>query len=117
MEYFVAGNTPAAPFVSDPIEGYVEAPTSIHALEQFAAERPGRVYAARCYESADAFHKGEPAQAEWLCNIEWTKKRILEELGNPGGYSWMRPSDTEVEINGDVYAVDGPPFEGHAEAL
>ena len=61
MEFFVVTNSFAAPFCSDQGTQFVEAADAEMALLKVAKEykHPAGLYAADCYRSADAYHKGE----------------------------------------------------------
>lgn len=69
-EFFVVANSFAAPFVSDTSTRFVTAESPQAALEKFAGEYSHKcgLYAAECYESADAYHKRERPLAKWLSN-------------------------------------------------
>lgn len=68
IEYFIRANSFAAPFFSDVSSDFETADTPKAALEAFAAryKHPCGLYAAACYASADAYHKGDEALAMWL---------------------------------------------------
>lgn len=100
-EYFIHGNTFAAPFVSERFSYYEEAPTAAEALVNFASGRekyPG-VYAANAYGSADSFHKGEAPLAKWRSNhaIAAEGANVLRS-GGPG----------HAEIDGKTVVIEDP---------
>ena len=67
-DFFVVANSFAAPFVSDQSTHFVAAYSPDEALEKLADQyaHPCGLYAAACYESADAYHKGEAMLGRWL---------------------------------------------------
>lgn len=97
-EFFIHAGSFAAPFVSDTSTSYVEAESPGAALEKFAAgySHPAGLYAALCYASADAYHKGADPLATWLCNHEIAKR---EATAGKSTYSHMGhgPGDFEVD--------------------
>jgi hypothetical protein len=107
-EFFIQANSFAAPFFSDTSWEFVTAETPEAALESFAAnyEHPCGLYAAACYESADAYHKNprEPL-ARWLCNHEIEKQRLTKDLK---GYSILGHEPGRFEINGKMHVVQNP---------
>lgn len=106
-EFFVMTNSFAAPFFSDPGDEYVDAETPTDALEKAAATytHPMGLYAAVCYTSADAHHKGEKPLATWLCNHEREKRRLAE---GRAGYSYLGHSVGDFEIDGVRHTVPNP---------
>ena len=70
MEYFIVANSFAAPFFSDQSDHFQEAPDPVSALELFfkSYKHPCGLYAAACYENANAYHKNGKVLARWLCN-------------------------------------------------
>lgn len=107
MEYFICANSFAAPFFSDDSTDYVDAPSPKLALEKFASEydHPAGLYAAVCYDSADAFHKGREPLAKWLCNHEIEKTRLTKDLGS---YSYRGDGPGRFEIDGVLHTVENP---------
>lgn len=106
-EYFIHAASFAAPFMSDESTGYVTAWSPADALEQYAASytHPAGLYAADCYASADAYHKGEKHLARWLCNKAQTIERATEGRGAVSIYS---PNADMVEISGEPIAIRDP---------
>lgn len=106
-EYFIEANSFASPFFSDPSSAYVIAESPRAALEKFAREysHPAGLYAARCYESADAMHKGAKVLASWLSNHARVKEGILER---EGGGSYLGDGSGRFRINGTWHTVGDP---------
>ena len=106
-EYFIRANSFAAPFFSDDSSEYVTAATPEEALKTFAKEyaHPCGLYAAVCYDSADAYHKGKEPLARWLCNHEQEKQRITKGMGS---YSMLGHAPGRFEINGELHEVKNP---------
>jgi hypothetical protein len=106
-EYFIMATSFAAPFFSDTSDGYVTAETPEAALERFAADyrHPCGLYAAVCYASADAYHKGETPLARWLSNHELAIQR-LKPKGSGYGYLGHGPGD--FEIDGVRHRIEDP---------
>jgi len=71
MQFFIKGNSFAAPFASDPVERYVEADNPLDAIEKFVKsfKHPAGLYFASAYGSADDYHKNNQP----LYNV-WSKK-------------------------------------------
>jgi hypothetical protein len=69
-EYFIAANSFAAPFISDTSYCFVEAADPREAITRFVVnyKHPAGLYAAMCYEDANAFYKGSDLLVEWRCN-------------------------------------------------
>lgn len=69
-EYFVLGNSFAAPFFSDTDEQFVVAEDHLNALNDYVKnyKHPCGLYAAAIYPNADAYHKGQSPLARWLSN-------------------------------------------------
>lgn len=67
-EYFVVAYSFPAPLCGDQTTAYVEAPGIFSAVPKFVEKyrHPCGLYAARFYDSADAYHKGKKWVAEWL---------------------------------------------------
>jgi hypothetical protein len=107
-EYFILSNSFAAPFFSDQGTSYIMAENPADALNSFVAsyKHPCGLYSANCYESADAYHKGDKQLAQWLCNVELGKQRLTKDL--PGGYSIMGHGPGEFEINHERHVVENP---------
>jgi hypothetical protein len=106
-EFFVATASFAAPFVSDHGHQFVESESPREALEKVAAEyrHPAGLYAANCYTSADAFHKGETPLARWLCNHEQEKQRLTANLPS---YSYRGNGPGDFDIGGVRHTVGDP---------
>lgn len=106
-EYFILANSFAAPFFSDTSTSFESADTPEKALEQFAKnyKHPAGLFAAVCYESADAYHKDKPPLAEWLSNHAIEKEKIMEKTG---GISYLGHGPGDFEINGKRYHVENP---------
>lgn len=106
MEYFIIANSFAAPFFSDTSEHWVEANSPKEALEKFADEydHPCGLYAASCYQDANAKLKGVVPLAEWLSNHELAKQK------NPPSdrYSYKNNGPDNFEIDGKRIIVDNP---------
>ncbi len=70
MEYFIEANSFAAPFFSDTSSGFVEADSPEQALLRFKDDykHPCGLYAAVCYQDANAKHKGHEPLAKWVSN-------------------------------------------------
>jgi len=100
-EYFVVTNSFAAPFISDQGTRFVEAHNPNAALRRVAKEykHPAGLYAADCYESADAYHKNEPRLARWLSN----KAQACE-----GATSLYSDGPEKVEIDGEWREIPDP---------
>lgn len=102
-EMFIVANSFAAPFCSDQSTHFVSARTPGAALVQFAKDytHPFGLYSAVVYESATAYHKGEPALARWLSNhaqaIE-TRKSMTVLSHGPGS----------LELDGKAVTVRDP---------
>lgn len=77
-EYFITARSCAAPFFSDPSDGYVEAPTAHEALRRFkkSYKHPAGLFAAEAWASADAYHKNVGPLAEY--RSEKAKKQETE---------------------------------------
>lgn len=97
-EYFIQANSFAAPFFSDTSYSFVEADDPRSALEKFSKEysHPAGLFAANAYATADAFHKGEPYLAQWLCNAEIFKQEITHGKSSCSSYS-DRPGHFQVD--------------------
>jgi hypothetical protein len=114
MEYFIFANSFAAPFFSDTSHDFQEAPTPKAALQIFAGRysHPCGLYAAACYESAEAYHKGTQPLARWLSNhaakIEHAKPTSILSEG-PGKIKldgkWTTVEDPK---GGRVYRATAP---------
>jgi hypothetical protein len=106
-EFFVLTNSFAAPMFSDTDSQYVEAADPALALERAAATygHPAGLYSAACYASADAYHKGAPPLAEWLCNHEQEKQR---RTAGQGSYSYFGHGPGDFEVNGEHVVVADP---------
>lgn len=70
MEYFIEANSFAAPFFSDTSSRFIIAESPADALLSFKEEytHPCGLYAAVCYEDANAKHKGRKPLAKWVSN-------------------------------------------------
>lgn len=106
-EFFIRANSFAAPFFSDESTGYIEARTPEDALLGYAESysHPAGLYAALCYASADAMHKGEEPLARWLCNHEIAKRELTANLG---AYSYLGDGPGRVRINDDWHTIQEP---------
>lgn len=106
-EYFIRANSFAAPFFSDESSGYMMASTPQEALEKYAKayKHPCGLYAAACYESADALHKGKEPLARWLSNHEQEKQRITKGMGS---YSLLGHAPGDFEVNGVRHKIKNP---------
>ena len=106
-EFFIVANSFSAPFVSDQSTEFLFHDSPETALECFASmyKHPAGLYAAECYESANAYHKGDKPLARWLCNHEAEKQRLTKDLGS---YSYLGHGPGEFEINGVRHTVEDP---------
>ena len=106
-EYFIRASSFAAPWFSDNSSGYVPAASPEAALRKFAKSysHPCGLYAAMCYASADAYHKGEKALAKWLCNHEIAKTKAA---GNNGSYSYFGDGPGHFKVNEVWHTVKNP---------
>lgn len=106
-EYFIFATSFAAPFVSDQSTGFASGLTPAGALMEFVKsyQHPAGLYAAMAYRSADAYHKGEPSLAQWLCNHEQAKRRLTAGLS---GYGYLGHGPGSFEINGTTHTVQDP---------
>lgn len=106
-EYFIKANSFAAPFFSDDSSSYQKGCNPDDALEQFAREysHPAGLYAAACYESADAYHKNKKPLARWLCNHEAAKQKATEGRGS---YSFLSERPGRFRIDGEWFDVPEP---------
>ena len=70
MEYFIEANSFAAPFFSDTSSCFIVAESPEKALLDFKKQytHPCGLYAAVCYEDANAKHKGHQPLAKWVSN-------------------------------------------------
>lgn len=106
-EYFIFATSFAAPFCSDTSHEFVTAESPQAALEQFAGSygHPCGLYAAACYESAEAYHKGQNPLAKWVCNHELEKQRLT---AGKGCYSYLGKGVGLFEIDGVLHKVENP---------
>ena len=106
-EYFIYAQSFAAPFFSDTCEAYVSAESPATALEKYVLDfkHPAGLYAANCYASADAMHKGSKPLAQWLCNHEAEKQRLTKDLGC---YAYRGHGPGEFEIDDKRVTVPNP---------
>jgi len=106
-EYYVVTTSFAAPFFSDTDRRWVEAESPEAALEKVAREysHPCGLYAAVCYEDANAEAKGKKPLAKWLCNHERAKMRATEKKG---GYSYCGHGPGDFEVDGKRIRVKNP---------
>lgn len=106
-DYFIRANSFAAPFFSDDSSSYQAGETPEKALLAFAKayKHPAGLYAALAYTSADAYHKGEPALATWLCNHEIAK---MEATKNLGSYGYFGDGPGHFKINEEWHTVKNP---------
>jgi hypothetical protein len=114
-EFFIVANSFAAPFMSDQSTQHVTAESPVAALEKFAAEytHPCGLYAAQCYRTADAYHKGKKAMAQWLSNRVRAEKAATK---GKGSYSFMGHSPELFEVDGKRHQVKDPKG-GYAEMV
>ncbi len=107
-EYFVMTNSFAAPFFSDTDSIFVMAENPSAALEHVAAayKHPCGLYAAVCYESADAYHKNSEPLAKWICNRQIAQMEATKDLR--GGYSILGLGPGEFVLNGEHITVNDP---------
>jgi hypothetical protein len=100
-EFFIVGNSFAAPFFSDELEGFVEAENAGEALLKFKADckHPFGLYAAVAYRSADSYHRREKALGRWISNSAKAKEGAISILANGPG---------EVKIDGKWVTIDAP---------
>ncbi len=107
-EYFIKATTFPAPFISETVSKFVEAPSPEKALERFVAEFQWEVgvYAANCYTDANSEHKGQEPLAQWLCNKEIAHREATKDL--KGGHSYYSESPERFRINGEWFTVDNP---------
>lgn len=106
-EFFIHATSFAAPFVGDENTGYITGASPREALEKYAASytHPCGLYAADCYASADAYHKGEKRVARWLSNKAQT---IDREVSQHGAVSVYSAGPDLLEINGKPVAIRDP---------
>jgi hypothetical protein len=93
--------------MSDTTRRFVTAATPVEALELHAASytHPAGLYAAACYEDANAEAKGARPLAKWLCNHEQAKLRLTADLS---GFSYYGRGPGDFEINGIRHQVADP---------
>lgn len=103
-EYFIVANSFAAPFFSDTSEHFVKAESPQEALMTFkdTYKHPCGLYAAVCYDDANAYHKNKKPLAKWLCNQEIEKMKLTE---GKGCYSFLGHGDGVIEIDGAKHTV------------
>jgi hypothetical protein len=106
-EYFIIANSFAAPFVSDTSEGYETGNNAKEALRKYVEKytHPAGLYSARCYASADDYHKGKPFLAEYLSNHE---RALQKATKNKGSYSYMGNGAGDFEIDHKRIKVENP---------
>lgn len=106
-EFFIISNSFAAPFVSDSGRHFVSATSPAAALEKFAAEysHPAGLYAALCYEDANAEAKGAKALARWLCNHEQERARIAD---GAACHTYRGHGPGDFEVDGVRHKLDNP---------
>ncbi len=104
-EYFIIGNTFAAPFFSDTLKRFIKAETPEKALMKFIEEctHPCGIYSANCYESADACEKNEKPLSKWLCNLEIEQQNITKDKG---AYSYLNKGEGILVIDGEEHKID-----------
>jgi hypothetical protein len=100
-DFFIEGRTFAAPFVSEPIERYVEADTAEAALTQLAEKMKDGIglFAADAYATADDYHRGRKPLARWRSN---------KALAIEGAGSIYSKGPGHVEIDGESHTIDDP---------
>lgn len=100
-EFFINGNTFAAPFISEQLQRYIQADTPEIALEGLSDSMKDGVglFAASAYASADDYHKNRKPLATWHSN----KARSLQRTG-------LHYSDgpDRVQIDGEWHEIDDP---------
>jgi hypothetical protein len=106
-KYFIKSVSFAAPFFSDEDTTFVHADTPQEALELYAAryKHPAGLYAAHCYESADAYHEHKAPLAKWLCNHEIEKAALTASRGS---YSYLGHAPGDFEIDGERHKIANP---------
>ena len=107
MDFYITGNSFAAPFFSDSLSGWVEADSPSAALEKFAADckHPCGLYAANCYPDANAHSKGQPFLAQWLSNHVQMKLRATK--GKPTHLEYGH-GPGRVEIDHVIHECENP---------
>ena len=109
-EFFIHGETFAAPFVPEPFDRYMEAETPEEALTKLAAQYAGQVgwhvYAMGCWASADDYHKEQAPRAKWLCNKGIAV--VAATKGIEGAYSMYSSGPGSFEVDGKKYVVKDP---------
>lgn len=106
-EYFIVANSFAAPFCSDYSREFVKAKSPEEALLKFAGTytHPAGLYAAACYQDANAEAKGDKPLAKWLSNHA---KTIADKTRKLGCYSLKSNGPGDFEINDDRFIIDKP---------
>lgn len=106
-KYFIVANSFAAPFCSDQSTGFQTAENPKEALEKFAKGYGHRfgLYAAMCYESAEAYHEGKEPVGQWLCNFEQEKERVTKNLG---AYTFCHKAEGVFTVDDKEYHVVNP---------
>ena len=107
MEYFIHAESFAAPFCSDTLTRFVEAPTPTEALDQFVHGKPHPcgIYSAVCYTSSDDFHKGKTPLAKYLSN----KALALQvATAGKGAYVMQGRGAGAFEVDGQLHRVPNP---------
>lgn len=106
-EFFVRAASFGAPFFSDVSEEYIKAPSPEAALVAFAKDykHPAGLYSAAAYASADAYHHGEGALAQWQCNYEIAKRKASADKG---ACTVSGHGDNLLEIDGEPIVIRDP---------
>lgn len=100
-EYFVKGNSFAAPFVSDTLKGFIKGNTPKEALTKFIDKctHPCGVYSANIYASANHYEKGKKPLSRYLCNLALKIKEI-------DGTFLLNKGNGVIEIDHIEYTVE-----------
>jgi len=106
-EFFITARSFAAPFFSDTSEGFIEGDSPADSLERWAKtySHPCGLYAAGCYENADAFHKGSKPLAQWLSNHA---RAVQRATTGKSSYSYFSHGPGKFEINRELHKIADP---------
>jgi hypothetical protein len=106
-DFYIKGNTFAAPFVSEPVADWITAETPEEALQRLSdlLKPIYGLYAAQCYKDANAASRNEKPLARWLSNHEIAKQKATEHLG---AYSYLGEAPGRFRINDEWFDVDDP---------
>lgn len=107
MEYFIVANSFAAPIISDTTMKHVEGDTPDNALLNFVEsyKHPCGLYAASCFESADAYYKKRDSLATWLSNHA---KKMLEEIDKKHSSIIKTLQPGQFTIDGKAFKIEDP---------